>query len=259
MGHLLFIYAEYCVLQMYLMSDQSFPHPIMGMVHLTNKIEHFGNVTAGKNVDAHVSLSDSYIYHEKGLCFSMTAELFDSKTKKLLWRNESVMLRRMKLTVPESETPFESKIKEADVASLKEIEKWILPSNLGRKYAMSSGDYNPIHLFSFSAKLFGFQQGAIIHGMWTKARALTTIMKNAPKDIDAFRSYDSSRPASSAYVEFKTPLFLPGEVTLLAEKLQCGVHQISNGEREDKVIFQVKGATADMLPHVRGICSWISA
>lgn len=246
--------------QMYLMSNLSFPHHIAGMIHLTNKIEQFANVAAGSIVEARVTLSDSYVYHEKGLCFSMTAELFDSKSQKLLWRNESLMLRRMKLTVPDSEALFESKIKEADMNTLREVEKWSLPTNMGRKYALASGDYNPIHLTSPTAWLFGFKEGAIIHGMWTKARALASVMRAAPTDIDTLNVSGETVPALCAYVEFKTPLYLPGEVSLMSTSLSGGDNRIiTTGPGKESAIFQVKSVGGDQLPHVRGVCSWLTS
>src|SRR4029078_1795482 len=51
---------------------------------------------------------------------------------------------------------------------------WTLPDDLGRRYAGVSGDHNPIHLHSWSAKPFGFPR-AIAHGMWTKARCLASL------------------------------------------------------------------------------------
>ena len=41
---------------------------------------------------------------------------------------------------------------------------WSLPANLGRSYGGISKDYNPIHLYPWTAKLFGFRR-QIAHGM----------------------------------------------------------------------------------------------
>ena len=45
-----------------------------------------------------------------------------------------------------------------------------LAADEGRRYAQVSGDWNPIHLWRWSARLFGVQQ-PIVHGMHTIARA----------------------------------------------------------------------------------------
>ncbi len=59
---------------------------------------------------------------------------------------------------------------------------WTIPSDIGRRYAAVSGDSNPIHLYNFTAKLFGFPR-AIAHGMWTKAKCLSMYEGRLP---DAF-------------------------------------------------------------------------
>lgn len=50
-------------------------------------------------------------------------------------------------------------------------EPWVLPHDLGRRYAPVSLDYNPIHLWGWSARWLGFRQ-PIAHGMALAARAL---------------------------------------------------------------------------------------
>ena len=74
---------------------------------------------------------------------------------------------------------------------------WTLKDNLGRQYAAVSGDHNPIHLHSWSAKPFGFPR-AIAHGMWTKAHCLASL-----RLPDAFETS----------VRFKQPILLPSRVT----------------------------------------------
>ena len=246
---------------MVLMSEESFPHSLLGMVHLTNKIEQFGPLMEMTSVDAKLSLSDSYIYHEKGLAFTATSEILDSKTKAVLWRNEILMLQKSKShSIPDGEALYESRIKEADVCNLDIAERWNLSSNMGRKYALASGDYNPIHLSAASASLFGFKQGAIMHGMWTKARSLAAILPHLDFKYDNKEVYSSEDPISDAYVEFKTPLILPGEVSLLTGTLDRGnlsgnVLSAKKGNRKN-MAFEVKSTSGEQLPHLRGMCSW---
>jgi acyl dehydratase len=53
-------------------------------------------------------------------------------------------------------------------------ERWVVPADAGRRYARVSGDYNPIHLWPVTARLFGFP-GAIAHGMWSLARCAAAL------------------------------------------------------------------------------------
>ena len=87
--------------------------------------------------------------------------------------------------------------------ALEEIDHWRAPADIGRRYAKVAGDYNPIHLSAPTAKLFGFPQ-AIAHGLWNTARSLAALGEHLPAaqiEID---------------VEFRKPVRLPSDVTLLA-------------------------------------------
>ncbi len=46
-----------------------------------------------------------------------------------------------------------------------------MSSSLGLRFARASGDFNPHHLFTWTAKMLGYKQ-PIAHGMWTIARCL---------------------------------------------------------------------------------------
>ena len=46
-----------------------------------------------------------------------------------------------------------------------------LPASLGARVAWTTGDWNPHHLWAWSARLLGYRQ-PIAHGMWTMARSL---------------------------------------------------------------------------------------
>ncbi len=81
---------------------------------------------------------------------------------------------------------------------------WGAPTGIGRRYAQVSGDFNPIHLFDSTARLFGFKH-AIAHGMWSLARSTASLAPNAgnhPMSVD---------------VRFIKPLLLPGEVELAVQ------------------------------------------
>ncbi|MFF9351486.1 MaoC family dehydratase [Streptomyces sp. NPDC014734] len=82
------------------------------------------------------------------------------------------------------------------------VAEWRLPADLGRRYGAASGDRNPIHLYPFTARLFGFPR-PIAHGMWTVARCLA----EAPEP-DAIRWVRA---------DFKSPVPLPATVTHAAD------------------------------------------
>jgi acyl dehydratase len=76
--------------------------------------------------------------------------------------------------------------------------EWRLGGDLGRRYASVSGDRNPIHMHSLTAKPLGFP-GAIAHGMWTKARALAQLESELPDSFEVD-------------VRFRKPVLLPARV-----------------------------------------------
>ena len=231
------------------MSDESFPYPLMGTIHLTNRIQQFKSIPINCKVSVRISVSDQVIQHEKGLCFTAVSEVFSKDFKTLLWRNEAVMLKRgvgSKIPHVQGEILYESTIKDRDVANLEEVQQFVVPSNMGRQYAAVSGDYNPIHLTAPSAFLFGFRGGAIAHGMWTKARALASLMPDHLPDSEE----GGDAVIGDAYVEYKTPLFLPSTAILSSKKTE------NSCVDRTSLVFEVKGAGGDQAPHLRGRCSW---
>jgi acyl dehydratase len=134
--------------------------------------------------------------HAKGATFDLVTTLDDQLGP--LWVAQSQMLcRGVKL---EGE-PVEEVL--ASTLILTQVAQWKAPSDIGRQYAKVSGDYNPIHLSSASARLFGFPS-AIAHGLWNKARTLAALAEQLPTaNIEIA-------------VQFKKPVRLPSEVALLA-------------------------------------------
>ena len=182
-------------LQMQLLTAREFPFPLLGLIHLSNRIRIFrpmGGMHRGR-----VSVQVQNLQpHDKGATFDLVTTLDDQLGP--LWEAESQMLcRGVKL---EGE-PVEDVL--ASTMALSEVSHWKAPTDIGRQYAKVSGDYNPIHLSAASAKLFGFPT-AIAHGLWNKARTLAAL--------------DDHLPTANVEiaVQFRKPVRLPGEVTLLA-------------------------------------------
>ena len=101
-----------------------------------------------------------------------------------------------------------------------------VPRSVGRRYGWLSGDLNPIHLGDRGAKLFGFER-AVAHGMWSMARSLAAL------------GTEALAPPVRALVEFKFPLFMPGETRL--------EHWANDGRR----VFVLKDS-GNGRPHLAG-------
>lgn len=78
---------------------------------------------------------------------------------------------------------------------------WTFDARAGWRYAGVSGDYNPIHLSGWMARLFGFRR-PIVQGMYAQARAAAVIER------------DAQRPLTEISVRFRRPLSLPGHALL---------------------------------------------
>jgi len=185
-------------LQLQLMTADDFPFPLIGLVHLRNKIRILRPLggLGGVHVSVH---AQGLRAHEKGATFDIVTQLQDGLGP--LWEEHSTLLcRGLELpgTPAEPGTPVAS-------LPLHDVTRWAAAADIGRRYAWVAGDYNLIHLSALSAKPFGFQQ-AIAHGMWTLARSLAALQEHIPAanvEID---------------VQFKKPLLLPGEAILQASE-----------------------------------------
>ncbi|KPG95054.1 acyl dehydratase [Pseudomonas sp. RIT-PI-q] len=182
-------------LQMQLLTAKEFPFPLLGLIHLSNRIRVLRPMGGVNRVRVSVQVQNLQP-HAKGATFDLVTTLDDQLGP--LWEAESRMLcRGVKL---EGE-PVEEML--ASTLAMTEVAHWKAPSDIGRQYAKVSGDYNPIHLSALSAKLFGFPT-AIAHGLWNKARTLSALADHLPTANVEIE------------VQFRKPVRLPSEVTLMA-------------------------------------------
>lgn len=119
----------------------------------------------------------------------------------------SVFMVRMKdapARVPGSSRAEQAANAEEDGAWT-ELARWRLPGGAGRRYARVSGDYNPIHLWSWTARPFGFR-APILHGYATAARAAHALV--------AERLRGDPAALRRMRILFRAPLPLPSTVVL---------------------------------------------
>jgi acyl dehydratase len=94
---------------------------------------------------------------------------------------------------------------------------WQLAFSSGRDYAALSGDWNPIHLWPWSARLMGLKT-PIIHGMHTLGRACAELERAG------------GRPVTRLDGRFRAPIELGAEVALAAD-LAAGRYTVEAGGR----------------------------
>ncbi|MFL6709109.1 MAG: MaoC/PaaZ C-terminal domain-containing protein [Massilia sp.] len=88
-----------------------------------------------------------------------------------------------------------------DTIEGKRIGGWAVGGSLGRAYAKVSGDWNPIHLWRWSARLMGMRR-PIIHGMHSVAAACALLEQTSAKRV------------TQVSARFKAPIALRQRPTL---------------------------------------------
>jgi acyl dehydratase len=189
-------------LQVALMTDPAFPVALPGLVHVRNRISVLRPVGAGESLDVEV-WAERFAAHVRGATVDLCASVSAGGAE--VWRGRSTYLARgasAPVGAPDADVTV-------DVVALgRTAAQWRVPADAGRRYAKVSGDVNPIHLSSLSAKAFGFKR-AIAHGMWVEARALAALSGRLPEAVDVD-------------VAFRKPLFLPSTVALATEQVDGG-------------------------------------
>jgi len=206
-------------LHMALMSDGSFPFGAVGLVHVANQITQHRRLGIDEPLDLRVQATKLKA-HPKGKAFDVVTEVRIGR--QIAWESTSTFLRRGKGDPGAASGEAFPIVDEDTPASA----TWTLDGGLGRSYGAVSGDRNPIHMHSLTAKPLGFP-AAIAHGMWTKARALAALDSRLP---DAFE----------VDVRFRKPILLPG-------KVEFGSREGEDGEIE----FAVRDAKKH-TPHLEG-------
>lgn len=99
-----------------------------------------------------------------------------------------------------------------------------------RAYASVSGDYNPIHLSGFMAKLFGFK-APIVHGMDMAGRLLSIASKQV----------GNNQEINQCYFSFKRPIFISQMLDVVSDGSQV---LLVNAEGKTCVMMSASQSTS---------------
>ena len=179
-------------LSMRLMSAPGFPFPVVGLVHIANRITVHRAIDAGEPLDISVRC-ENLRPHDRGRVFDVVATASSDGTT--VWEGVSAYLSK-------SAAKGERPARRDQPAAPAPTARWRVPATIGGEYAAVSGDRNPIHTSRIGARVFGFPR-PIAHGMWSKARSLAAL--------------DGRLPARyTVDVAFKQPILLPSTVGFTA-------------------------------------------
>ena len=178
-------------LQMHMMTAEAFPFPILGLVHIRNQLKQYRKVGVNEQLTLSCKFGELQP-HDKGVQFDFitTAKVGNE----VVMEGLTTYLSRQKTGSKPAAKAAESAVPDYVPAG-----QWDVSENTGRRYAMTSGDFNLIHIHALTAKAFGFKQ-AIAHGMWSKAIALANIQLPDAYEADVW---------------FKLPMYLPSQVEFL--------------------------------------------
>lgn len=178
-----------------LLLDKQCPFPLLGLIHIKNDISQFRVIGKAEAMNIECKFGDLQYVVDKGTQFDILTQI--TINNECVWSSKSTLLHPYKAT-------NKNKAKAKTYSAIDYCDKtpWQLPGGIGRQYARASGDFNPIHLFALTARVFGFKK-PIAHGMWSKAKAIASLkIANKPFTVS---------------VKFKRPAFLPGNVFFSSE------------------------------------------
>lgn len=207
-------------LQMAVMSGDRFPLPLLGVVHVENRIEVVRPVGVDEPLDVSVWAQDLRP-HRRGRQVDLVSEV--GVRGEVVWRGVSTYLSRGR-EHPEVESSDPPSTESLDAVAAGPL--WRFDEGTGRAYAAVSGDWNPIHVHALTAKPLGFPS-AIAHGMYAYARVLASLGPRLPE------------VGLTSRVWFRKPVRLPSTVrlrTAFGSSRTLSVLEDAKGEIEHAVV-----------------------
>ncbi|EMY33602.1 MaoC-like domain protein [Arthrobacter crystallopoietes BAB-32] len=217
-----FVHSAAFPVAMSVLARSDFPLPLLGMVHLSNKVRHLRSIHFSEPLEIS-AWAENLSGHFAGTQVDLRLDV--SSAGETVWDGTSTYLAKGvflpgldKQTRPQYE----------DFIPPRPTATWRLGPEAGREYAGVSGDFNPIHLSSLSARILGLKR-SIAHGMYLASRALTSIESVAAERFEW-------------EIGFAAPVFLPATVAVRIEDEEAngrwsGARFVGWGERSHRKHF----------------------
>jgi acyl dehydratase len=192
-------------LHLSLLGDPAFPLPVLGIVHVAQRIRVLRPILGSEVLDLHARVSEHRAVRA-GVEFDLHTDAYAGDER--VWQGVTTILSRVARERRPRGSPSDGRdggprqARERPVFDARRSTVLRVPADIGRRYGAIAGDRNPIHLHAWTARLFGFPR-AIAHGMWTLARAIAELDTDVPQrcEIEA---------------RFVKPVFLPSRVLIEA-------------------------------------------
>lgn len=214
----------------YLLAHAECPVPMLGLVHAGNQIVSTCTLPIDTPLIVKVWFGATR-WKAKGYEFDLhtaiKAQEDECDWSKAPWQACTSIFRTVSKEHQQLSESFQPSIDVHSQHDFMHNQSLDLPAHLGRKYGKIAGDRNPIHLYPWSARLFGFNK-PIMHGMWTLARSLAFLEESHPH-------YDLSQ--GTLEVRFKKPIFLPSQIQI---QIQNHSHEDLKSPRVNLSVFNHK-------------------
>ena len=217
-------------LQMTVITHRRFPLKVLGLIQVRNEIIQYRRIAADEPLTVEVG-ANGHRDTARGVEFDLVTRVSASAGERV-WEETGTMLSKRAPGTGRSRKSRDAgeQAPALDFTPARE-QSWSIPGDIGRRYAQAAGDYNPIHLSRWSARLFGFPK-PIATGMWTMARAAAAIepeLDDGPRRLTAV---------------FKKPVLLPARVRFMYATNPAGA---------DFAVVDESGETIHLLGDVRDL------
>ncbi|GAB2605836.1 MaoC/PaaZ C-terminal domain-containing protein [Streptomyces capparidis] len=209
-----------------LMTGPGFPLPLLGLVHVANRIVTHRPVDPAERLTVVVRALGPRP-HPRGTAFDVAAEVYAVRADEPVWESRSTYLRREPGKRAAGEPSPAGSPERAGQPSpagrpgpagppggaepTGAVALWRVPAGTGRRYAAVSGDRNPIHLHPWAARPFGYR-AAIAHGMWTAARSVAALGPRLPGAAEIDTAFHRPVPLPATVRFAVDPPLGPGPV-----------------------------------------------
>lgn len=182
-------------LHLSLLTAREFPLRATGLVHLSNSIRCLKKIQASRPLHLVAAVSNP---ETTATGIEFTLETSVTVDGQCCWQASSLLLARSS----GGRSRPRINVRRAG-AAMTQVDRWQADSDIGRRYAAVSGDYNPIHLHGLTARVFGFR-APIAHGMWSLGRAMAAL-------------HEQLSPAAEIKADFLRPILLPASLRLMQD------------------------------------------
>jgi acyl dehydratase len=199
-----------------LMLQKEFTIAIPGLVHIANQLKEVNPIDYSAPFDILATVDVEY--KASGSLIPVFNVDFIQKGV-IVTRCQSTYLAKRKSNKPKSTAAVDDPVTKPFLT-----QEIVIPANAGRQYARVAGDRNPIHTSTLLAKVFGFKR-PIAHGWYLVSKILNLCEQH------------KNNTYKTINVEFKSPVFLPGTITLQVEDGIEGLRFSATSKETGKLVL----------------------